>query len=179
MVLRDVIVDMSFDEGVLACGDQQNAETRQQARYCAEDPRARGTGERKEAIRRGRKISEQARAVAEELDWNGRLTLTMSDCFLVGRNSLWRAIVLRIFRLFWVAFWLLWLFRWFLWLLWLFISHPLHSQFLSFRILSIASSAAFWLCGFCFGFSHPLLSQLVFGFLHPQHRTPPATPLFD
>ncbi|CAJ1408069.1 unnamed protein product [Effrenium voratum] len=80
VVLRDVIVDMSFDEGVLACGDQQNAETRQQARYCAEDPRARGTGERKEAIRRGRKISEQARAVAEELDWNGRLTLTMSDC---------------------------------------------------------------------------------------------------
>ena len=56
----------------------------------------------------------------------------------------------------------------------LFISHPLHS----FRILCIASSAD------GFGFSHPLLSQLVFGlgFLHPQHRkflsgAPPTTPL--
>ena len=48
------------------------------------------------------------------------------------------------------------------------------------RLWLFASSAlpdslrqvAFWLCGFGFGFLHPLLSQLVFGrgFLHPQHR---------
>ena len=77
----------------------------------------------------------------------------------------------------WVAFrlfWLLWLLRVFLWLCGF-----------SFRILCIhvclfASSAlpvpllfgfvAFGLSGI--GFSHPLLSQLVFGlgFLHPQHR---------
>ena len=52
------------------------------------------------------------------------------------------------------------------------------------RLWLFASSAlpvplqqvAFWLCGFWwlsgFGFSHPLLSQLVFGlgFLHPQHH---------
>ena len=56
--------------------------------------------------------------------------------------------------------------------LWLFISHHLHSQFLSFRILCIASSAAaggflaFWLFGFLafwlFGF---LAFWLLFGFL--------------
>ena len=94
------------------------------------------------------------------------------------------------------AFWLLWLLRGFLWLSWLFISHHLHSQFLSFRILCIASSAAaggflaFWLFGFLawlfrfwrlsgFGFSHP--DAFPVGFLHPQHRkflfSPPATPL--
>ena len=76
--------------------------------------------------------------------------------------------------------------------LWLFISHHLHSPFLSFRILCIASSAAaggflaffaFWLFGFWrlsgFGFSH--LDAFPVGFLHPQHRKflsgPPATPL--
>ena len=89
------------------------------------------------------------------------------------------------------AFWLLWLLRGFSWLLWLFISHPLHSHFLSvflFASSCIASSAAaggflaFWLLS-GFGFSHPLLSQLAFGlgFLHPQHRKflsgAPATPL--
>ena len=85
------------------------------------------------------------------------------------------------------AFWLLWLLRGFLWLLWLFISHHLHSQFLSVRILCIASSA-FWLFGFlAFGGFLALavrilmLSQLVFGLvLHHQHRKflsgPPATP---
>ena len=85
------------------------------------------------------------------------------------------------------AFWLLWLLRGFMWLLWLFVSHPLHSQFLSawlLRLWLFASAAlpvpfrqvALWLCRLWrlsgFGFSHPLLSQLVFGlgFLRPQHR---------
>ena len=73
------------------------------------------------------------------------------------------------FRLFgFSAFWLLWPLRGVLWLLWLFIS-----QFLSVCVF-FASSAlpvslrqvAFWLCGlwrlYGFGFSHPLLSHLVF-----------------
>ena len=46
------------------------------------------------------------------------------------------------------AFWLLWLLRGFLWLLWLFISHPLHSQFLSFASSALPVPLAFWLCGF-------------------------------
>ena len=66
---------------------------------------------------------------------------------------------------------LLWLLRGFLWLSWLFISHHLHSQFLSFRILCIASSdaaggfLAFWLFGFLAFWLFGFLAFWLFGFL--------------
>ena len=68
-------------------------------------------------------------------------------------------------------------FVWLLWLLWLFISHPLHSQFLSFRILCIASSAAaggflaLWLLAAFWRFASSAFPVgFWLGFLHPQHR---------
>ena len=46
------------------------------------------------------------------------------------------------------AFLLLWLLRGFLWLLWLFISHPLHSHFLSVCLCGFMRLSGRWLFGF-------------------------------
>ena len=76
------------------------------------------------------------------------------------------------------GFLVLWLLRGFL-LLWLFISHHLHSQFLSFRILCISSSAvAFWLLGFLAFWLFGFWRLSGFGFSHPDaFWAPRATPL--
>lgn len=84
VVLRNVTIDTSSEEGVVVCGEQQNAATRQQALYSPDDLKSTDA-----VFRHGKKVSEQERAIAEEKGWNGRLTLTMSDCFLAvtGRRS--------------------------------------------------------------------------------------------
>ena len=90
VVIEEVVIEGSTKEGVMASGDLQTAETQKMetARGPKQDAGAPGWQQRVKAKCMGKVASMRAKAVAEDMDWNGRLVLAMSDCSIKHASGL-------------------------------------------------------------------------------------------
>ena len=89
VVMEDVLIENSTNEGVMASGDFQTPETKKLGKGTSrEGPGMPGWCGRLEATKMGQVTSMLAKAVAEDLDWNGRLVLSMSNCSIKHSRGL-------------------------------------------------------------------------------------------
>lgn len=80
--MENVVIDGASNEGVMATGDLQNSETQQLGQLHGRSEAAVGAGRsgRLEAKKIAQQVTELAKERADQLDWTGRLVLTMSHC---------------------------------------------------------------------------------------------------
>ena len=89
VVMEDVLIENSTNEGVRASGDLETPETKKLGKDTGcEGPGMPGWRGRLEATKMGQVTSMLAKARAEDLDWNGRLVLSMSNCSIKHSRGL-------------------------------------------------------------------------------------------
>ena len=91
VVMEDVLIEGSFNEGVMACGELKTDETRKLDKLSkakAQETVMPGWRQREQARKMGQQTSMFASAMAESMDWNGRLVLSMLNCTITQSQGL-------------------------------------------------------------------------------------------